>query len=241
MDALASLAHMPARPAGQIFAAWMRGAWRLFRLAPLAILALSLLPILVEAALQLLPGIGIVLSKLLTPPASAWVLVMIDSRARAGAFAPRRATRRWWTRLPQIALAAVLLGAVFAFQMLTAALIGGSDQAMAFALGDIERLTLSRAEVAAVLASGVIPGSLVIFVVPRVVLDGNGVGPAIIESLSLVVRYWRPVAMYAALSAALIASLLWVPLLLLVFLPLAGCAGYAMYRDVFDPTPVACA
>lgn len=239
MDATASLAHVPTRPAGQVFAAWMRGAWRLFRLAPLAIFALSLLPILVEAALQLLPGIGIVLSKLLTPLASAWVLVMIDNRARAGAFAPRWAAQRWCTRLPQIVLAAVLLGGVFAFQMLTAALIGGSEQAIAFALGDIERLTLSRAEVAAVLASGVIPGSLVLFVVPRVVLDGNDVWPAIVESLGLAVRYWRPVAMFAALSAALIASVLWVPMLLLAFLPLAGCAGYAMYRDVFDPTPVA--
>ncbi len=241
MDATASFAHVPARPAGHVFAAWMRGAWRLFRLAPTAIFALSLLPILVEAVLQLLPGVGIVLSKLLTPLASAWVLVMIDNRARTGAFAPRRAALGWWTRLPQIVLAAVMLSGVFALQLLTAALIGGSEQAIAFVLGDIERMTLSRAEVAAVLASGVIPGSLVLFVAPRVVLDGNEVWPAIVESLSLAVRYWRPVAMFAALSATLIASVLWVPLLLLVFLPLASCAGYAMYRDVFDTTPVACA
>lgn len=234
MEATAPHALFPDRTAGQILAAWMRGTWCLFRLAPLAIFALSVFPIAVEAALQVVPHAGIVLSKLLTPLASAWVLVMLDKKARTGSFTPLQAARLWWARLPRIVLASVLLAGVFAFQLLAAAVLGGGEQALALALGNMDELTLSRVQLAAMLASGMLPGSLLMFVGPRVVLDGLGVWPAIGESLQLVGHYWRPVAVFAVASALLVASLLWMPLVLLVFLPFATCAGYAVYRDVFD-------
>lgn len=236
MDATASLTFAPYRPAGQVFADWMLGAWRLFRSAPVRIFALSLFPILVEAALQVLPDVGIVVSKLLTPLASAWVLATLDRKARTGIFAPAQAVRLWVTRLPQLLLVSLLLAGVFVFQLSITAAIGGTGQALALALGDVAGMNLSRTGLAAILAAGVLPGSLLMFVGPRVLLDGVDVATALGESLRTVGRYWRPVTLLALLFAALVASLLWVPLLLLVLLPFATCVGYAAYRDVFDRT-----
>lgn len=231
------LAHV--RPSTQVFAAWMLGAWRLFRKAPFRIFLLSLLPILVEAALQLVPIAGIVVSKLLTPLASLWVLALLDRKARSGMFAPMQAGRLWLARLPRLLALAVVSAGVFVFQLSVTAAIGGADQAVALALGDVEGLTLSRVELAAVLCSGAAPASLLMFVAPRVLLDGVGVAPALAESVRWVGHYWRPMTLLTLLSAVLVAGLLWLPLLLLVLLPFAVCVGYAAYRDVLDRVPPA--
>ena len=236
MDATASLALASHRPPGQIFANWMRGGWRLFRSAPSRIFALSLFPILVEAAVQVVPDAGIVVSKLLTPLVSAWILIMLDRKARSGRFVPAQTVRLWWDRLPQLLLLSLLLAGVFVFQLLVTVAIGGTEQALALASGNLDAIDLSRSQLAAILASGVVPAVPLMFVGPRVALDGIDVADAVIESLHQVVLYWRPVALFTLLSALLVASAVWTPLVLLIVLPFATCAGYAAYRDVFDRT-----
>ncbi|HSM09984.1 MAG TPA: hypothetical protein VK827_00235, partial [Lysobacter sp.] len=174
MDVAARLTLAPSHSPVQTFIGWMLGAWRLFRSAPAGIFTLSLLPILLESALQAVPDAGIASSKLLTPLASAWVLAMLDSRARTGRFAPAQAGRLWLARLPQLLLVSLLLVGVFAFQLLVAAAIGDGAHALRLAVGDFSALGLSRSQLAIVLASGVVPGSLLMFVGPRVLLDGIG-------------------------------------------------------------------
>lgn len=234
MDVAVPFAAGHTRPAGRILSIWLVDAWRLFRRAPVRIFLLSLLPIVAEGLIQLTPGIGIVASKLLTPLASAWVLALIDNKARGAAFAPASAGRRWLSRLPLLLWVALLSAAVFAFQLLVAAALGGFDQALALALGDVANLRLGRGELAVVLGSGMLPAALLMFVMPRVLLDGVDVGPALVESMRCAIRYWRPVAIVTLVAMGLVAGMLWWLPLLLVLLPFSLLIGYTSYRDVFD-------
>lgn len=239
MDATVPFAHAHARPASRVLSTWLTEAWRLLRRAPLRMYLLSLLPLAVEAALQLVPGSGIVLSKLLTPLAGAWVLVQLDSKARGTVFAPAAAGSVLRSRLAPLLLVSLLCTAVFVFQLLVAAALGGIDQAVALATGDIANLHFGRVELAVILTSGLLPGMPLMFLMPRVLLDGVGVGRALLESARHVLLYWRPVVMVTLLVAGLIVAMLWLPLLMLVLPSFALLVGYTSYRDVFDRARVA--
>src|SRR5690606_15037844 len=103
-------------------------AWRLFRRAPGRLALLSLLPIVVQALIQVVPGTGIVLSKLLTPLAGAWVLALIHHKSRDDAFAPARAGWLLLSRLAPLLLVSLLAAGVFMFQLLVTMTLGGADQ-----------------------------------------------------------------------------------------------------------------
>jgi len=213
---------------------WLADAWRLFRLAPFTLLGLSLLPTVFEGAWQVIPVVGIVASKLLTPIASAWVLAMLDAKARRNEFAAGQSARLVMARFPSLLLSAVLIASVFAFQLMFAAAIGGAGQASALALGQIADLSLSRPQLAIVFASGVLPATLLMFVLPRVLLDRVGAIAAVAESAHRTLMYWRPATVLAAICATSVAALLWLPPIMLLLLPFGLCVGYASYRDVFD-------
>lgn len=213
---------------------WLVDGWRIFRLAPFSLLGLSLLPIAFEGAWQLVPVLGIFASKLLTPLASAWALAMLDGKARRNKFAARASGRLVLERLPDLLAVAVLIVGVFAFQLVIAAAIGGTGQASALAFGQFAEISLSPPQLAFVFASGVLPATVLMFVLPRVLFDGLRAIPAAQESARRVLMYWRPAAVLAAISATSVAALLWLPVLLLMLLPFGLCVGYASYRDVFD-------
>ncbi len=213
---------------------WLRSAWRLFRAAPLSGLALSVLPILVEAALQAIPVAGMGVSKLLTPLAGMWVLAALHQRATTGAFAPRIASRRWAARLPSLlAVAAVSVPLVFGFQLLVVGLIADFEQARAVLMLDVTSLALSRPQMAWMLASGVLPAMLLAFVPAQAVLAGRGLTDSLRDSLAATWRLRAPMLGMAAISVATLASLPWAPWLLLVYLPFGLYAGYAMWADAF--------
>lgn len=218
---------------------WCVLGWRVFRQAPVRIWLLALVPILFEALMQLMPTVGIGLSKLLTPAVSAWVLIMLDCRVRGHGFAPGAAGRKAVVRWRQVAGLALAGVAVFAVQLSTTALVGGQAQAIALASGDIAGMGYSKAGMAGILASGMIPMLLLFFVAPRMMLDGLRLGPAIAENARLLLRCWRPVLLYSAMMAVVLAGLLWLPLMLLLLLPAGLCIAYAAYRDIFDPVPEA--
>lgn len=214
---------------------WLAGGWHLFRLAPFALLGISLLPIVFEGALQAIPMVGIAASKLLTPLASAWALAMLNGKARRNSFAAGQSARLVLARLFDLLPVAVSIAGVFAFQLAVAASIGGAGQARALALGHIAEISLSQQQLAMVFASGVLPATLLMFVLPRVLLDGLAAWPAVVESTQRTLLYWRPATALAIISAASVAALLWLPPILLVLLPFGLCVGYASYRDVFEP------
>jgi hypothetical protein len=221
------------RPALRTLSTWLTNAWLLFRTAPWRILLLSVFPILVEGVVQLLPSAGIVLSKLLTPFASAWVLVLLDNKARGDRFAMAHAGGLWFARLVPLVPVALVCAGAFAFQLGVAAAFAGRDQAFALAVGDVANLHLGRTGLGLILASGMLPAALLLFLMPRVVLDGVGFARGLRDSLRGVAGHWRPVAMLAMLDAVAIVGMVWFPPLLLALLPFALLTGYTSYRDVF--------
>ncbi|MGY0560413.1 MULTISPECIES: hypothetical protein [unclassified Luteimonas] len=215
--------------------AWWKQGWRIYRVAPLRLLVLALLPVLFEALVQLTPAAGMVLSKLLTPAVSAWVLVMLDHKVRHHRFSPRITgwqTALRWRQVAGLALASL---AVFGLQASVAALIGNQTQAIALVMGDVAGITFSRAQMACILASGMGLMLFLFFVGPRMVLDGMRLWPAIKENARLLKRCWQPMVLHSLVMAMMLAGLVWMPLLLLVLLPAGLCIGYAAYRDVFAP------
>ncbi|MFT4247380.1 MAG: hypothetical protein QM581_04980 [Pseudomonas sp.] len=211
---------------------WCADVLRMFRRAPLRFYLLPLLPLAVEAAIQAIPFAGVVLSKLLVPLCSAWVLWIGDRKLRTGRFSPRAGLVALARRPRALIVVALLSAGVFVFQCLVAMSLAGPEQALAFARGDLGGLHMGRGMVAIVLASGVPPSLLLLFSVPRMLLDAQPLRPAWQENLRLLRRGWRPVLVYAVLCAALVAGFVFLPWLLLL-VPLLGWFGYAAYRDVF--------
>lgn len=234
MNTTASLAEFRPNADVRTLFHWMAWAWRLFRSAPVRFMGLALLPVVAEAIVQLIPVVGIVLSKMLTPLVFAWVLAMVDSKVRIDAFAPGHAVGRVGQRWVRLLALALVMFCVFLLQLLVTALIGGWEQALALGAGDMSTLHLSRRDLAWILASGVLPGALLMFAMPRVLLDDTGVVQGLRDSVQQVGVHWRPVLCFALLSTALVFALPWAPWLLLLFLPLAQYVGYAAYRHVFD-------
>jgi hypothetical protein len=213
--------------------AWLRDGWRLFRATPLRGIGLALLPMAVEGLLQLVPVVGMVASKLATPLAGMWVLSVLHQRAITGAFAPRIATRRWTVRLPVLLSVSALSSLVFGVQLLVVVMLAGVDQAKALLVMDLASLRLSRLQMAWMLASGVVPATLLFFVPAQATLSGRGLADGLRDSLAAAWTLRRPMLGMAALSVAALMLLPWQPWLLLAYLPVSLYVGYAAWADTF--------
>lgn len=213
--------------------AWAREAWRLFRGAPLAGLALSLAPIAVEGALQMIPVAGLVLSKVLTPLAGAWALCVLHQRAMSGAFALRDATRLWMRRLPVLLGLVPLALLVSAWQMGTLWLLAGFDQVRAVLTLDAAALALTRPQIALMLASGMLPALPLSFAVMQGALSGRGVLDSVRDSVAAVWRLRSAMLVLGGVSVAVLLALPWCPWLLAIHLPMALYLGYASWADAF--------
>lgn len=211
---------------------WLRDGVAVWRAHPFGVLGLALAPIVFEGLCQLVPGAGIVVSKLLTPLVGAWALAALDTRSRRGSYSPSVALRQVMDRArPLLGIAGIALG-LFALQCAVAALLGGPSQAAALAGGDVTAITLGRIDFALVLASAVLPATALMFVSPRVVLDGMDLRAALADNSRLVRRHASAVLVLGLLTALLVGSVVFAPWLLLLLLPLHLCIGYAAYRDV---------
>lgn len=230
-----ALAPLPASawPARR-FLHWCALAWGMFRKAPLRLMGLCLLPMLVELVLQVsIPVAGIVLSKLLVPMVSVWLLLAIDQRVRGGRFAMGRAAARTLRLRGTLVQVALLSASVFGFQMLVAGALAGPAAALGMVVLDPAALAqVTRAQLACVLASGLLPAMLLFFTIPRMVLDRLALGEALRENSAMLGHGWRPLLVYLLVSLALVAGFVYQPLLLVVVMPL-GYVGYWAYRDSF--------
>lgn len=213
---------------------WCVLAARMLRRAPLRLGGLVLLPMLVEAVLQVgIPLAGMVASKLLVPLVSMWALVAVDQFCRSGRFAPAQAARRLGDNIGNVLLLAVLTAGVFVFQLGVTGLLTGTTGVLALLSGDAEAMAaLHHAQLAIILASGVLPGLLLFFTAPRVLLDARGIGAALVDNLQEILRSWRPVLLLTALMAMMVGAIVYWPLMLLPVL-LLGYVPYWAYRDRF--------
>lgn len=218
---------------------WLAAAWRMYRQAPIRWIGLSLVPMAIELVLQVsIPVAGVVLSKFVVPIASVWCLIVLDQRVRSGRFAMRQGMARMFGLRGRLLQLVVLSASVFAFQMGVLWMWAGPSVALGVATSDPAVVTqLTRLQLATIFAAGTLPGMLLFFTVPRVVLDRVGVAEALRENLRLLAAGWRPLAVYLALSILLVGSVVFQPWLLLPLLQL-GYVGYWAYRDAFDSVAV---
>jgi len=218
---------------------WFAAAWQMYRQAPLRWFALALVPMAVELVLQVsIPVAGVVLSKLVVPIASVWCLIVLDQRVRSGRFGVTLGIARTFQLRGRLLQLALLASGVFAFQMAVVWIWVGPSVALGMATADPTVVTqLTRLQLATVFAAGTVPGALLFFTVPRVVLDRVGVVDALRENLHLLAAGWRPIALYLVLSMLLVASVMFQPWVLLPLLQL-GYVGYWAYRDAFDSIAV---
>lgn len=234
-SSLTLAAHRPTRMPGWSRAGlWVRLAFRIIAKAPSHMILLPFLPVLAEMLLQMLPGVGMLLSKLTVPALTAWTLLMVDNKARLGAARPVSSLMHLGGRPSALVGLAILGVLVFAIQCLTAWLLLDVGAALILATGQIDAVGLDRTQLGWVLASGALPSFFLFFVAPRVALAGRSVPIALLDNLARLCAWWRPVMVFMAVMAAALAVVPWQPGLLLILIPLGCMIGYSGYRDAFD-------
>lgn len=226
---------LPLRP----FARWWSAGLRLARRAPFRIFVASLLPLLIEALLQLIPSIGMLLSKLLTPLFASGSLVALsrlDLRREwrwsdlISAFSANHRARafRW----------SLLMSVVWLSQSAIALVLYGTEGLRALLLGERISQMATPAFALAVILPGLVLSIPLMISGPLLILEGRGATDSLRSSLRWAVRFWPSVLSYAMASALLFsAGLALSPLILLVGIPLLFTSSYCAYRAAFADLP----
>lgn len=214
---------------------WLGAALRLWKRAPLRLSAVAFAPVVLEAVVQLVPFAGVAASKLAVTVASGWALLVAHAIARSGAANPLQQLRALASGGRGVVTVALLGLAVFAFQLAVCSLVAGPSQAAMLAIGQHQAIAISADTLGWVFASGLLPGALLMFVLPYVVLEGRPPLQAIRSSVGTAIAHWPSVALFTALQVAMVVHVPRYPALLLVLLPFGLCSLYAIYRTVHAP------
>lgn len=217
----------------QRFGSWLREGWALFLRAPLRLFALLLAMLLVEGIVQLtVPTIGMLASKWIVAMMAGVIWLMLSNLAQQGCLQPVQAigrVRGKWLALAVLSF--VQLGA-FAVQVAVAWMIlgpAGRDMLLLLAMpAEISLLNLGL-----ILAAGIPINTLLLFAMPRLLLDRQTLPTALTEGIRTVWRHIRPLALMTLVMIILV-GLAPATFLLSVLLtgPLMFCVGFAAYRDV---------
>jgi hypothetical protein len=218
---------------------WWRAGLALLARAPGRVAAWSLFPLAVEVLLQLVPVIGIVASKLLTPVASAVTFLALDRIVR-GQPAPPDALAAGLRRIGTgNLLGLALIGvAIYVLQLVVAYLAYGDaaiDLALLGRTAGHEALLADRGFLVLLVLVGLVPGVLLLFVTPLVVLGGRTTPRAVSLSAGAMLASPGAAAVTFALTALLIGTAIasGFGLVLLVLVPLLTAVYFAAYRDAF--------
>lgn len=218
---------------------WWTGGLAFLGQAPLRLSLLALLPLVVETAFQLVPTLGIVLSKLATPIAVVLVYLAYDNFIQARAVDLAKATRRLgslgWNRLTGLASISFL---VYVTQILIGYLIHGDAAIDVAVLGRAEehRELLDSRFLLTLILPGLIPATLLMFFGLLVGLARQW--PVVAARISVETMLGSPAALLVTLlvTGVLAAvALLWgYGVGLLLFAVWATATGFVAYRDVFE-------
>jgi hypothetical protein len=217
---------------------WWISALRLWRIAPVRLTLVCLLPLLIEFAAQMVPTIGVPLSKVLVPFATVgwWVVFHETWTARK----LRLGGLLWSFRrghVPKALQIALISLTVFVVQLGVAVAIYGAPAFDAVVLGHMaqHRELAGRAFVLTLILPGVVPGILLMFIAPLIVFEGRRPLQAAVESIRVMLSSPFAFVLTCVISALLLgAALVWVygALMLLVY-PWMSMMGYGAYRNVF--------
>lgn len=224
---------------------WCLDGLRLWRRAPFTLFVLCALQLLVETLLQLIPWIGVMLSKLVVPVLLMGILLGLDELARGGRL-------RWSCLLdgvrrrpllPMLALAAIWGLGVFAVQQGVAWLAYGWPAMDAVLLGHAaaHRALMTLAFTRALLMPGV-PASILLMLAPCLLLfDGRSPWHAVVDSVRRVLRHAVPFGVLLLIDLALFLLMLSTGWTMLVLLPFVGpwsiACTYVVWRDLRTALP----
>jgi hypothetical protein len=218
---------------------WWTGGLAFLRQAPLRLSLLALLPMVVEIAFQLVPTLGIVLSKLATPIAVVLVYLAYDNFVNARAVDLPKATRRLgslgWDRLAGLAIISFL---VYVTQILIGYLIHGEAAIDVAVFGRTEehRELVDSRFLLTLILPGLIPATLLMFFGPLVGLARQRPGAA--ARMSVETMLGSPAALVVTLLVtgvlAAVAILWGYGIGVLLFAVWATATGFVAYRDVFE-------
>lgn len=209
---------------------WYEEAMRLFKLAPLTWCVLGFITLATDFGLQLIPGMGIALSKIIVPLIECGMLIGALALDRGEPLLIRYCVAAFGARPG--AVAAIVIGSlvVFAAEALAAYVLADAN----LLLGDPESVGMSAPEVLGVVVIGVLASLPVAFVPFAVLFRGASLADAFIGSLRAFSLNLAPLLIYAALAAALVAlGLLLLGIGLIAVFPLLSAASYASWKDIF--------
>ena len=210
--------------------AWYEDAMRLFKRAPARWIALAILTVATELALKTIPGVGTLLSQLLTPLVACGLVYGACAADRGSRPSLGDAVRAF--RAPPHAIAAIIASALVAFL---------AEAFAAWWIADVNLFDngagsteLSVAAVAGILALGILASLPVMFVVFHVLFEDVRPAAAFTASWNAFVLNTSPLLVYSAVSMVLLGfGLATLGLGLMLALPLWAASSYAAWKDIF--------
>jgi hypothetical protein len=213
--------------------AWYEDAMRLFKLAPITWCALGFITLAADLGLQLLPSIGIAVSKVIVPLVECGMLIGAAALDRGRPLSLRYALTAFGARPAAVAAIVISALAVFAAEALAVYFIAGANLLVA----DSEIEELSSLAVLGSVTIGAMASLPVAFVPFAVLFSGASFGDAFASSVRAFALNLAPLLIFAALAVALVAlGLLLLGVGLIAVYPLLSAASYAAWKDIFAVT-----
>lgn len=210
--------------------AWYEDAMRLFKRAPATWIGLAVLTVMTELVLKSVPGVGPLVSQLITPLVACGLVYAAAAVDRGSAPSIRQAVLAF--RAPPRAIAAIIASALVAFV---------AEAFAAWWIADINLFAasassteLSPAAVAGTLALGILASLPVMFVVFHVLFEQVRPAAAFTASWNAFVLNTIPLLVYSAASMILLGfGIVTLGLGLALALPLWAASSYAAWKDIF--------
>jgi len=234
----AAHASAPGRITARDAIAWWIDGLVFWRFAPIRLAVVCLLPLLLEAVIQLLPWIGTPLSKVVVPFFANGVVVVLDRLWTTREF---RWRGLWWSFAPQnrrqALQVALIIASVFVLQVACAMAVFGVGAFDAVVWGHLASHPdlMTRSFPLVLILPGVPLGTLLMFTVPLVVLQHERPIEAAKKSIRLMVSSPAALVFFCLITCLLfgLALVFGYGLLLLLVIPWTSLTGYAAYRRVF--------
>jgi uncharacterized membrane protein len=210
--------------------AWYEDAMRLFKRAPWTWVGLAVVTVATEVVLKTVPGVGTLLSQLVTPLVACGLVYGAAAADRGSTPSLRDVILAF--RAPLHAITAIIASALVAFV---------AEAFAAWWIADVNLIDpgsssaeLSAAAVGGILALGILASLPVMFVVFHVLFEHVRPAPAFTASWKAFVLNTMPLLVYSAASMVLLGfGLATFGLGLALALPLWAASSYAAWKDVF--------
>jgi hypothetical protein len=209
---------------------WFEAAMRLFKRAPLMWCVLGFVVVAAELLLQLIPGIGAAIAKVVVPVIECGLLIGAVAVDRGAPLSIRVAVAAFGAR--PAALAAIVVSALLIFAV--EALAAYSFSGVNLLESSTDEPMLGIASLAVIFAAGTVVSLPLLFVPFAALFDDASFTGAFGTSIHAFALNVLPLFVFGALSLVLvIIGLLCFGFGLIAVIPLVSAASYGAWKDVY--------